>query len=166
VPETKSPQQRARELLEAVRAGSQARRRVDTTYAFIPALTSQSSTWMLRYAERDRDNPGHGAKTGISANNPGKDPDVVPPRVVKKVDPCYPSDAYRERVDGTVVLYGLIRADGVVEDATLVEGIEPRLDKRTIRAFAQSLFEPARKKGQPVEVEVLVEIPFRLAPCL
>ena len=165
-PESRSPQQRAKDLLEAVRAGSQARRRVDTTYAFISALTSQSSTWMLRYAERDRNNPGHVAKVGISANNPGKNPDLVPPRVVKKVDPCYPSDAHRERVDGTVVLYGVIRADGVVEDATLLEGVEPRVDKRAVRAFAQSVFEPARKKGQPVEVEVLVEIPFRLAPCL
>jgi len=165
-PPSKSPQQRARELLEAARAGSQSRRRVDTTYAFIPALTSQSSTWMLRYAERDPDNPGRVATVGMSANNPGKNPDMMPPRAVKKVDPCYPSDAYRERVDGTVVLYGVIRADGVVEDATLVEGIEPRVDKRAVRAFAQSLFEPARKKGQPIEVEVLVEIPFRLALCL
>jgi TonB family protein len=163
---SKSAQQRARELLEAARAGSQSRRRVDTTYAFIPALTSQSSTWMLRYAERDPGSPGRVATAGISANSPRKNPDLVPPRAMKKVDPCYPSDAYRERVDGTVVLYGVIRADGVVEDATLVEGIEPRVDTRAVRAFAQSVFEPARKKGQPIEVEVLVEIPFRLAPCL
>jgi protein TonB len=162
----KSPLERARELLEAVRAGARARRRVDTTYAFIPNLTSQSSTWMLRYAERNPANPGHGSPDRIRANNPSKNRGMTPPQVVKKVDPCYPSHAYTERVDGTAVLYAVIRADGGVEDATLVEGIEPRVDKRAVAALAQSQFEPARKNGRPITVEVLVEIPFRLAPCL
>jgi len=166
----KSAEQRARELMEAVQAGARSPRPVRTTYAFISNLTSQSSTWMVRYAEHQ-----HSIGDGTNgANGPARVaqegavrlPGITPPQVVKKVDPCYPANPLAERVDGTVILYGVIRQDGIVEDVVLVEGIHPAIDKKAELAFAQSVFEPARKKGQPIPVEVLIEIPFRMARCL
>lgn len=165
-PGYKSAEERARELMEAVRLGPRSPRPVQTTYAFISNLTSQSSTWMIRYAERkeagaDGNGPGHVAQRGAF-----RLPNITPPRVLKKVDPCYPSGVFSERVDGTVILYGVIREDGLVQDVTLVQSVQPKVDQRAAQAFAQSFFEPARKNGQPVPVEVLIEIPFRMAACL
>ncbi len=156
----KPPKQRGRELLEALRSGAPGLREIETTYAYIANLTSQSSTWKVHYAAQPR------SSNGVNGNGAAKNAAMTPPQVKKKVDPCYPSDSYRERVDGTVVLYAVIGADGRVLDATLVEGVHPQVDARAVKSLQQSQFEPARQNGQTVPVEVLVEIPFRLALCL
>jgi hypothetical protein len=166
----KPAEQRARELLAAVQAGPRPPRPIQTTYAFIENLTSQSSTWMLRYAEHQH--PGNNGANGsngparVAQAGAARLPGISPPRVVKKVDPCYPANPLAERVNGIVILYGVIRQDGIVEDVVLVEGINPRIDQKATSAFAQSFFEPSRKKDQAIPVEVLIEIPFNMVACL
>ena len=146
-----SPLERGRQLMQEAMSGGGASRRVFVTYLYLANLTSQSSSWLLQFAERNPSIPG-GA--------------LLPPRVRRKVDPCYPSEALRERVEGVVVVYGIIRADGRVEDAVVMKGANHAIDKAALDAFSSSLFEPGRKNGRPVDVEALVEIPFRLVPCL
>jgi TonB family protein len=151
-----SPQERGRALLEAAQAGSAGPRKLYITYLYLANLTSQSSSWLLQFAESLIGNPA-------PAN-----PEVIlaPPQVRKKVDPCYPNEpSFTERVEGVVVVYGLIRADGRVDDAVVMRGINPRIDQAALDAFNRSLFEPARKRGKPVPIDALVEIPFRFAPC-
>jgi TonB family protein len=157
----KSAEQRGRELLAAIHPGAQspsedARRQVYVTYLFLAALTSQSSSWMLQYSEFPGSNP-----EGVSPQAA-----VVAPQVIKKVDPCYSADAHWERVEGSVLVYAVIRTDGGVSDIVVMRSLAPKIDERAIAALANSRFEPARKGGQPVPVEALVEIPFRLAPCM
>lgn len=157
----KSPEQRGRELLAAIHPGAQspsegARRQVYMTYLYLAALTSQSSSWMLQYSEFPGSNP-----EGVPADAP-----VVAPQVIRKVDPCYSADAHWERVEGTVLVYAVIRTDGGVGDVVVMRSLSPKIDDRAIAALQNSRFEPARKGGQPVPVEALVEIPFRLAPCM
>ncbi|MGH9862685.1 MAG: energy transducer TonB [Candidatus Acidiferrales bacterium] len=159
----KSPEERGRELMAAIHPGSQGsgaesgRRRVYLTYVFIANLGSQSSSWLLQYAEY----------TGDSAALPaGADVPLTAPEVVRKVDPCYSSETRWERVEGTVVLYAVIATDGSVRDVAVMRSVERQVDARAVEAFSHSRFAPARKNGAPVPVEVLVEIPFRLAPCL
>ncbi|MGH9805234.1 MAG: energy transducer TonB, partial [Candidatus Acidiferrales bacterium] len=157
----KSPEQRARELLAALHPGAQspsegARRQVFMTYLYLAALTSQSSSWMLQYSEFPGSTP-----EGVPADAP-----VIAPQVVKKVDPCYSADAHWERVEGTVLLYAVIRTDGGVGDIVVMRSLAQKIDERAIAALQNSRFEAARKGGRPVHVEALVEIPFRLAPCM
>ena len=146
-----SPEERGRQLMEEAQGGEHGSRRVFVTYLYLANLTSQSSSWLLQFAERQPSNPGG---------------PILPPRARRKVDPCYPNEALRERVEGTVVIYGVIRADGRVEDAVVMKGTNSAIDKAALGAFSSSLFEPARKNGKAVDVETLVEIPFRLVPCL
>ena len=151
-----SPQERGRALLEAVEKGGGGPRRLYVTYLYLANLTSQSSSWLLQFAESLVGNP--------AAANP--EALLVPPQVRKKVDPCYPNEpSFTERVEGVVVVYGLIRADGRVEDPVVMRGINPRIDQAALDAFSRSLFEPARKRGKAVAIDALVEIPFRFAPC-
>ena len=157
----KPAEQRGRELLAAIHPGAQspsegARRQVYVTYLFLATLTSQSSSWMLQYSEFPGSNPA-----GVAADAP-----VLAPQVIKKVDPCYSADAHWERVEGSVLLYAVIRTDGGVGDLVVMRSLAQKVDERAIAALQSSRFEPARKGGQHVPVEALVEIPFRLAPCL
>ncbi len=150
------PQERGRALLEAVHAGGAGPRRLYVTYLYLANLTSQSSSWLLQFAE---------SLVGSAAPS-GPEAILAPPQVRKKVDPCYPSEVeFKERVEGVVVVYGLIRPDGRVDDAVVMRGINPRIDQAALEAFSRSLFEPARKRGKPVAIDALVEIPFRFAPC-
>src|SRR4051794_29084623 len=38
----------------------------------------------------------------------------------EKIDPAYPADLMREQVEGTVILYAVIRADGTVGDVRVL----------------------------------------------
>jgi len=139
-----------------VQAGGGGPRRLYITYLYLANLTSQSSSWLLQFAESLGGNPIPSTPEAI----------LAPPQVRKKVDPCYPSDvSHTERIEGVVVVYGLIRADGRVDDAVVMRGVNPRIDQAALDAFSRSLFEPARKRGKPVAIDALVEIPFRFAPC-
>ncbi len=157
---TRTPQQRARAMWRAVRGEGPSPGRIQTTHLYLPDLTSQSSSWRLQFLERDRETPASPLEDG---GNPGH---LRPPQVVRKADPCYPAEGHRERVEGTVVLYGVIEANGKLSDVVVVQGLTPELDQRAAQALRRSRFEPARKNRRPVAVEALIEIPFRLAPCL
>jgi outer membrane biosynthesis protein TonB len=46
----------------------------------------------------------------------------------------------------------------------LVKGFDERLDRTAGEALAKWQFSPAMRNGEPIDVDILVEIPFRLAP--
>ena len=57
---------------------------------------------------------------------------------------------------------GLI--DGYVYGISVLRGVDSRLDKSAITALRKWEFEPARRDGAPVDVDIVIEIPFRLRP--
>jgi len=81
---------------------------------------------------------------------------------VKKVDPGYPAEARREKIEGTVFLYGVIRPDGSVDNVQVVRSVSDSIDQQAVAAFQRWRFDPGRKNGAPIPLEVVVEIPFRL----
>ncbi|MFQ5663423.1 MAG: energy transducer TonB, partial [Terriglobia bacterium] len=157
---TKSAKERAEELMQGIRPGTQPRelaggRRIYTIYINMPNLTSQTGSWVLRFAELGEE----------SATAPGGAADAYPlesPVPLTKVDPRYPAAARRERVEGSVLLYAVIRRDGTVDSVQLVRGLHELLDQSAVIAFQRWRFQPGRKNGAPVNLEVVVEIPFRL----
>ncbi len=80
-----------------------------------------------------------------------------------KVDPKYPPALMSARVQGDVILYAIIRKNGTVDSIQLIKGIEPRLDQNAMEALARWKFRPAERRGEPVELEAVVTIPFRAA---
>ena len=83
------------------------------------------------------------------------------PEPLRKVDPKYPPELRSGRVEGEVVLYALIRADGTVDSIQLVRGIDSRLDANAMQALALWKFRPAQRQGVPVDIQAVVRIPFR-----
>jgi len=65
-----------------------------------------------------------------------------------------------ERIEGEVILYGVIRQNGTVDSIQMVRGIDERLNANATDAFKEWKFEPATREGQPVDLEAIVHIPF------
>jgi len=129
-----------------------ATKRVYTMNVNMPNLNSSTGSWILNFSEL-RSNPDapHITSTDLSG-----------PAVVRKVDPKYPQALIADRVEGEVILYAVIRRDGTVDGIQLVRGVDEQLDANAMSALAQWKFRPASKQGEPIEVEAIVHIPFRL----
>ena len=84
------------------------------------------------------------------------------PLVTTKVDPAYPPDVLRDHVEGTVTLYAIIRTDGSVDDIKVLDSLDDRLDQNAVKALARWHFRPGTRNGEPVAVEAVVQIPFRM----
>jgi TonB family protein len=63
-----------------------------------------------------------------------------------------------------VQIAGVIRTDGRVELLRVLKSVDERLDRSAEEALRKWEFEPAKRDGSPVEVDVVAEIPFQLAP--
>jgi TonB family protein len=126
-------------------------KRVYTLNVNMPNLNSHTGSWILNFSELHTAPGPHIGST-----------DLAGPLPARKVDPKYPPSLIAERVEGEIVLYAVIRRDGSVDGIQLVRGLDRELDANAIRALSQWRFEPATKAGDPVELEAIVHIPFRL----
>jgi len=127
-------------------------RTVFTVALQMPNVTSYSGSWILWYAERK--------------GPPGEAPDILAPSPLRKVDPVYDLSAVDDRIEGKVQLTAVIHTDGYVYGINVLKGVDARLDNSAIAALRKWEFEPARRDGVPVDVDVVIEIPFRLRPPL
>jgi TonB family protein len=81
--------------------------------------------------------------------------------LVTKVDPEYPEQARRQRIQGPVVLDVWVRKDGAVRSVTPISG-NPELLSAATRAVAQWRFNPFFHDGQPQEFTTRMTVDFRL----
>jgi TonB family protein len=85
--------------------------------------------------------------------------DVVPPVLVRRVNPDYPPEAKYERVQGRVFLELTIDTAGNVTDLEIQRGI-PGLNVSSVDAACCWKFKHATKNGQPVSVYYLVYLDY------
>ena len=102
--------------------------------------------------------PGAGGGTGGGVYRPGGS--VAPPRVLTQVKPSYTNEALEQRIQGSVVLELVVRADGHPTDIRVVRSLEAGLDLQAIVAAREWRFEPGRLAGRPVDVQVVVVMDF------
>jgi TonB family protein len=102
--------------------------------------------------------PGSGGGIGGGVYRPGGS--VAPPRVLTQVKPTYTNEALGQRIQGTVVLELVVRADGHPTDIRVVRSLEAGLDFQAINAAREWRFEPGRLAGMPVDVQVVVVMDF------
>ena len=87
---------------------------------------------------------------------------VTAPRPISTPDPEYTDTARQAKTQGTCVLQMIVDAEGHPRDVRVVRGLGFGLDSKAIEAVKQWRFEPALKDGQPVNVQVSVEVGFHL----
>lgn len=86
---------------------------------------------------------------------------VTAGRVLKRVNPTYPSTALQQRISGPVVLQARIGKDGRVHDVKVVSG-HPFLATAAVDALRQWQYDPYKLNGQPVDLQTQVTINFNL----
>ncbi len=124
------------------------KRRVYSMNVNMPNFNSATGSWIIHFSEMRLS--GATSRAGsLSA-----------PLPLHKEDPKYPSTLMEARIEGEVILYGVIRQNGTVDSIQLIRGIDGRLDVNAMNAFSEWKFEPATREGQPVDLEAIVHIPF------
>lgn len=117
----------------------------------MPNLTSAGGSWIIRFAELEDD------------KNEGE---LTAPVATTKVDPAYPTELMRDGVEGTVILSAVIRKDGTVGDVRVLRGLQGRLDENARLALLRWKFRPGTKNGQAIDLQAVVQIPYKAPPMM
>ena len=105
-------------------------------------------------------------RVALISTVPGLSPQVslshlVEGALLHRVDPTYPEDALRQRIQGQVVLQIRIGKDGFVYDAKVIRG-ESRLSQAALDAVRQWRFTPYRMNKKPFDVVAQITLEFSL----
>jgi len=104
--------------------------------------------------------PGWGGGIGGGAYRVGGG--VSAPRALYSPDPEYSEEARKAKYQGTVVLWVVVGPDGRPKEVRVQRSLGLGLDEKAVEAVRQWKFEPAKKDGSPVAVQINVEVNFRL----
>src|ERR1700737_1322742 len=85
------------------------------------------------------------------------------PEELERVVPHYPSAARRAGVQGSVVVRGIVRKDGTIDDVEVIKDLPYGLGDSARQAVSQWRFRPATYRGEPIEVYYTVTVNFRLS---
>jgi protein TonB len=83
------------------------------------------------------------------------------PRQTHNVNPEYPPLARQTHIQGTVIVDAIIDEKGNVVQARAVSG-HPLLIDAALKAVLQWKYEPTSLNGQPISVELQVQVHFNL----
>jgi len=128
--------------------------RIGTLHVNMPNLTSASGSWTMKFGRLD---DGSAPQLAYTPQR-----EVAPPVPLRKVDPRYPPDLVKEHIEGEVVLYAIIRKDGSIDSIQVMRSLDPQLDRNAMDALAHWKFGPGTLDGEPVDVETVVHVPFRV----
>lgn len=87
---------------------------------------------------------------------------ISAPQAVSTPDPDYTEEARTAKAQGTCILWMIVDQQGHPRDIKVVRGLGYGLDAKAIEAVRQWRFQPAMKDGQPVNVQISVEVGFHL----
>jgi protein TonB len=87
---------------------------------------------------------------------------ISAPQALSTPDPNYTEEARRANKQGTCVLSLIVDSTGHPRNLRVVRGLGLGLDEKAIEAVRQWTFQPSLKDGRPVDVQITVEVQFRL----
>jgi protein TonB len=82
-------------------------------------------------------------------------------QLLNVVEPVYPPDAIKERVEGTVKLHAVVGSDGSIQSLTALSGPKVLIDA-SLSAVRNWKYSPTRMGGQAIETEEEISFVFRL----
>lgn len=89
-------------------------------------------------------------------------PCATAPSLIKSPPPKYSKKARRNKIQGIVVLWLIVGADGIPRDIRVARSIGYGLDEEAIKTVKKWKFRASTFNGQPVAVQVNVEVAFHL----
>jgi len=87
---------------------------------------------------------------------------VMQGQLLHKVNPVYPPDAKKARVQGKVQLEAVVGKTGEVEQLKVVSGPK-ELQQSALDAVRQWTYKPVLLNGEPVEVKTTIQVVYTLA---
>lgn len=138
----------ARMIPRAIDARFQGRP-VYTMVVPIENLPAYGGDWILWFAEREQ--------------RPGDNPVMRPPvpfRKLEPVDTSMPGNRSEQRVQFAAV----IKRDGHLDAISLLRNLAPSIQQAVTQDLACWEFKPATRDGTPIDIDVVIEIPFSLSP--
>ncbi len=89
--------------------------------------------------------------------------DQEPPRILEKVFAAYPKQAKEEKIQGVVIVEGLVQTSGQITDLEVLQDPDPILSRTALDAVRQWMFQPVVDgEGNAVPVRFTVTTSFRL----
>jgi TonB family protein len=83
--------------------------------------------------------------------------------LISQVKPVYPESAREEGREGTVRLQGVIDVDGNLIALHPLTNLSPDLTNAALEAARQWRYRPASLNGEPVQVQTVIEVEFKIA---
>ncbi|HYC58893.1 MAG TPA: TonB family protein [Thermoanaerobaculia bacterium] len=97
--------------------------------------------------------------TGVYSAVP---PGGTQPEEIDRAIPRYPAAARRANVQGPVVIRGIVRRDGTIDNLEILKDLPYGLGDEARRAVSRWRFRPATYRGEPIDVYYTVTVNFRL----
>jgi len=88
--------------------------------------------------------------------------DVSPPILIYSTAAEYSDEAKKARVQGEILLSMIVDIDGRPKSIAVIRPLGHGLDEEAIRAVRQWKFKPGQKNGEPVPVQMNVQVNFNL----
>jgi TonB family protein len=85
-----------------------------------------------------------------------------PPVTTHSPSPEYSKEAENAKVEGVVVVQGVVGTDGRFRDVKVVKALGYGLDEEAIKCVEKWRFKPAKSGGNPVPVVINIEVRFQL----
>ena len=89
-------------------------------------------------------------------------PGGTQPEEIDRVIPRYPAAARSMGVAGSVVIRGVVRKDGTIDNVEIIKDLSYGLGEAAREAVQQWRFRPATYQGEPIDVYYTVTVNFRL----
>jgi TonB family protein len=105
---------------------------------------------------------GPGSGGGCCGNVYALGSGVSIPRAIYSPEPEFSEEARRIKHQGEVTLLATIGADGRTRDLVVVRSLGMGLDEKAIEAVRTWRFDPAKKDGRPVAVQMNIIVSFHL----
>lgn len=87
---------------------------------------------------------------------------VRPPVLVHDANPEYSEAAKKAKLSGNVLVALVVDSDGQPQNVHVAQGLNNELDEKAVEAVQQYRFKPATRDGEPVPVNLKVEVNFRI----
>jgi Gram-negative bacterial TonB protein C-terminal len=117
----------------------------------IENLPEYTADWIIWFSERQT---APGVPEALNVRAP------IPLRKFESVEPVPPG----ARTEVRVQLAGIITKQGKMEVRALLKNLTPSQESAVLRDVQSWEFKPALRDGAPVDIDVVLEIPFSLPP--
>jgi TonB family protein len=104
--------------------------------------------------------PGSGGSTGGDSFRMGNG--MTAPRVIYQTDPEFSEEARKAKYQGNCLLGLVVDANGHPTKIRVLSALGMGLDEKAIESVKNWKFEPGKKDGREVAVEIAVEVDFHL----